>query len=233
MVTGRDVDIKINTKEIYRYLGYRGSAPEEEIAKKIDSCVEEVVEVSELRGLYEKFPLSFSSHDTFLIGDIEIVSEDLGKNLNGCEYVYLMGATIGIGIDRLIARASVSDMTKATIFQAVGAAYVEEYCDYINEEIRRLECREGMALRPRFSPGYGDFTLENQENLFRLLNLSKHVGISLTDSMLMSPSKSVTAIIGVRPMDAEGEEEEDRKPHSGKKKDCSTCNKKDCTFREG
>jgi cobalamin-dependent methionine synthase I len=55
-----------------------------------------------------------------------------------------------------------------------------------------------MALRPRFSPGYGDLPLELQTNLFKVLDCQHFIGLTLNDSMLMSPSKSVTAIVGLR-----------------------------------
>ena len=236
MLTGRDVDLQLNIKEVYRYLGYRGREPEEEIKEKIADCIKQVLEVSELRGLYEELPLVFSGEEGELsIGGIKVKSFDLWKNLSECSSVYLLGATIGIGIDRLIARASVSDMTRATIYQAVGAAYVEEYVDYINEEIRVKACGEGLALRPRFSPGYGDLPLDYQQDIFRLLNLSKHIGISLTESMLMSPSKSVTAIIGVGKRSTKGEGESELEPEQVNKhrgKNCKLCPKLDCQFRE-
>lgn len=226
MIAVRDVDLKVNIKEVYRYLGFRGESPEDEIAEKVRTSIDEVVEASQPRAIYERYPLElFDGEEDLAIGGVSFKSRDLKLNLKGCQYVYLMGATIGIGVDRLIARASVGDMTKATIYQAAGAAYVEEYCDYINEEIRKKALEEGMVLRPRFSPGYGDFALENQKDIFRLLNLSKHTGISLSDSMLMSPSKSVTAVIGVK-------EKEEGSPEREIKKNCKDCPKKDCEFRD-
>ena len=227
MLTGKNLDLQINIREVYRYLGYKEREPEPEIKEKIAACIDDVISASELRGLYEKFPLEFSNEEgEFQIGGIHVSSKNLWKNLWGCSYVYLLGATIGIGVDRLITRASVSDITKATIYQAVGAAYIEDYVDSINEEIRQIACREGMVLKPRFSPGYGDLTLEYQKDIFRLLNLSKHVGISLSESMLMSPSKSVTAIIGVK-IQEEGEESV-----RSQKKKCSACTMRDCAYRE-
>ena len=53
-----------------------------------------------------------------------------------------------------------------------------------------------MFFKPRFSPGYGDLSLEVQKEIFSLLDCPRKIGVSLGDSLLMTPSKSVTAIIG-------------------------------------
>ena len=236
MLSKTEKDIKIREREVYRYLGFGGNKPEEGLAEMIRSCTEDVLECSELRYIAERFPLRLSENGgELIIADMEIMSNDLAKNLEGCREVYLMGATIGVGVDRLIARASVSDMSKAAIYQAVGAAYIEEYCDYINDGIKAIACREGLETRPRFSPGYGDLSLEMQKDIASLLKLSKHVGISLSDGMLMSPSKSVTAIIGLKPAEAAdgepgGGSGQDEKIEAGGK--CSMCDMEGCKYKD-
>ena len=77
-----------------------------------------------------------------------------------------------------------------------------------------------MGQRPRFSPGYGDLPLEVQRTLFSLLEPMRHIGLSLTDSLLMSPTKSVTAFVGLTEMPTQ--------VHPDK---CALCEKKDCAFR--
>ena len=76
-----------------------------------------------------------------------------------------------------------------------------------------------MQLRPRFSPGYGDLPLELQKDVFRVLDCPRKIGLSLNESLLMSPSKSVTAIIGIGKGDVEAENK------------CSACEKTDCAYR--
>ena len=81
--------------------------------------------------------------------------------------------------------------------QAIGAAAIEEWTDEAERDIRR-ELKEGETLVSRYSPGYGDWPLEAQRRLFELLDAPRKAGVSLTDSLLMVPSKSVSAIIGVK-----------------------------------
>ena len=231
MLSTTDKDIKINIKEVYRYLGYGNNLPEDNMVEIIDSCIEDVVKNSELRAAWDRFPLKGTeSRGEFFIGDLKVASKDLGKNLTDCHEVFLMGATIGIGVDRLIARAMVSDVSKAAIYQAIGAAYIEDYCDYINAEIRAIACNENCKTQPRYSPGYGDLSLDYQKDIARLLNLSKNVGISLSESKIMSPSKSVTAIIGVKEMSEEVDSFAGDEGTETRK--CQFCQKTDCQYRE-
>lgn len=140
-----------------------------------------------------------SGHEVPLlrIAGMEIRSANLVRNLRGCEEVFLMAATLGIGPDRLIARASVSRMSRAVVLQAASAAMIEAWCDAVNREIMGVAAGQGLYCRPRFSPGYGDFPLETQRELAQILRIQKEIGVSLTQTLLMMPSKSVTAVIGL------------------------------------
>ena len=225
-LANRDM-IKIDKKEIYRYLGYRRRTPDAEVIRMVDSCVEDLQREVTPRFIYRKYPVESVYTipapgllpDENLSGDrkpgtvpsrreeppvpvlriagMEICSQSLARNLRGCENVYLMAATLGLGPDRLIARASVTHMSRAVTLQAAAAAMIESWCDEVNQRIIREAAEEGFYCRPRFSPGYGDFALEFQEDFAQILRLQKEIGVSLTESLLMMPSKSVTAIIGV------------------------------------
>ena len=111
----------------------------------------------------------------------------------------LFCATLGAETDRLIRRASITDMSRAVILQACAAAYLEEYCDEQQRLIGEEMAREKRFLRPRFSPGYGDFDIHYQEPVMRMLDCAKQIGLSMTDGYMMTPSKSVTAVIGAGP----------------------------------
>ena len=190
-------------REIIRYLGYRGFTPEsidDRVKEEIDSCVKELQKVSEPRSVVKIFTLSQPEENVNVIGDglLTIPSEKLYINLKGCTKVALLAATIGIGADRLIRRAEVTDMLKASIYQAAGAALIEAYVNEINDGISKDAEKEGMQTRPRFSPGFGDVPISYQSEFERLLQMHKETGITLTDSYIMMPSKSVTAFIGLR-----------------------------------
>lgn len=203
--------IRIDKKEIYRYLGYRRSAPDAEVCRMADSCLKELQEAVTPRYIFREYPVesiytisgaspqgSVQAEPPLLrIAGMEIRSRSLARNLRGCEKVYLMAATLGIGPDRLIARASVTHMSRAVTLQAAAAAMIEAWCDEVNQKIIRAASEQGLYCRPRFSPGYGDFPLEYQQDFAQILRMQKEIGVSLTESLLMIPTKSVTAVIGI------------------------------------
>jgi cobalamin-dependent methionine synthase I len=79
----------------------------------------------------------------------------------------------------------------------LGSERIEALCDALCAEWKEDYASRGFVLRPRFSAGYGDLPLTLQNDIFESLQCSKHIGLTLCDSLLMSPTKSVTAIVGV------------------------------------
>ncbi|MDR1766330.1 MAG: hypothetical protein LBR77_09710 [Lachnospiraceae bacterium] len=131
-------------------------------------------------------------------GRWHITSPKLAAHLAGCHSVVLFAVTLGLGVDHLIRRYSKVQMSKAAVMQAASAALVEEVCDQVNALVADEEAAKGNVTVSRYSPGYGDFTLENQVRLTAILDTGRRIGVKLNESLLMSPSKSVTAVIGVR-----------------------------------
>ena len=211
---------KPDLREITRYLGYYGVTPDESMMREIDQCINELEKVITPRFVYDRFGLLQKEEgdgSVLSFGGIETGSRDLARNLKGCTEVYIMAVTLGPGPDRLVRRASVGRMSRALIYQAAAAAMTEAWCDEINERIRSEAARDGLYTRPRFSPGYGDLPLSVQKQISGLLNMPKEIGVSLTESLLMTPSKSVTALIGVSPEPASPGRDS---PEAGK---CGNC----------
>ena len=132
----------------------------------------------------------------------------------------MLGATLGIEADMLMKRYSVTEISKAVVVQACAAAMLEEYLDDWQEELREQKREEGYFLRPRFSPGYGDFDIHHQEDMLRMLDSARKIGLTMTDAHMLSPSKSVTAVIGMS--------REDIACH---RVGCEACGKTDCMYR--
>ena len=189
--------LNVNRGEIARYLGYRnGKTPDDKTSALIEECINEVLEVTETKSVHDTFPLSISDGKCCFAG-IEVESQSLINNLHDCDEVVMLAVTIGGGFDRLVRRAEIRDMSKACVLQAVGAEVVEAWCNKVNDEITSGFATKGLHTRPRFSPGYGDFPLDKQQDFERVLHMRKNIGISLSDGNIMTPSKSITAVIGV------------------------------------
>ena len=120
-------------------------------------------------------------------------SSSLSAVLKGSREAIIMAVSAGIDVDRLISRAHIQSEADAFIFDAIASAGIESFANYITKQIN-----EKYVITNRFSPGYADLPLEFQEELLSRLNASKTVGISLTQDLLMIPTKSITAIMGIK-----------------------------------
>ena len=175
-------------KEILRYCGAA-----DDTLSLVRLCFNEAREHLKYRVCYQELDVKISG-DMCDFGSFCLYSKDLAKNLGGCKRAVVFAATIGIEIDRLIAKYSRISPAKALIFQAIGTERAEALCDAFCNDIAT---QKSMILRPRFSAGYGDLPLESQKEVFSLLDCERKIGVTLNNSMLMSPSKSVTAFIGI------------------------------------
>lgn len=215
----------VNKREIYRYLGYRGQLPDDTVCQMIDEVLQELFRVIKPRNLYQIFACKVQGDEIRLqneaqMDEVVFHSKKLADNLAQCSKVILLAATLGIEADKLLQRYEIMNMAKASIAQACGAACIEAYCNLLQEQIRGQALTEGFYLRPRFSPGYGDLPLETQKMIFDCLQCTKRLGLTLTDSLLMYPTKSVTAFIGMT--------KNKQGCHIAK---CSTCENTGCEFR--
>ena len=176
---------EFNKKEISRYAG---NLQDEAI---LAECISEVSDKLVYNVCYQKFPFE-KQCETLNLGFAQVNSADLAKNLDGCDGILLFAATVGVELDRLIMKYCKISPVKALIFQAIGAERIEKLCDQFCKDMAKEE-----NIKPRFSPGYGDLPLDLQKEIFAALDCGKNIGLTLNDSMLMSPTKSVTAIVGI------------------------------------
>jgi len=219
--------LKVNIPEVKRYAGIMSrssvSETDEEMDRMIAECMKEVMPVLTYKVSYMKFPITWDTNMPNLPFN-DFGSKNLAKNLTGCHEVVLFAATVGIGIDRLIAKYNKVSPVKALFMQALGAERIETLCDFFNDEVKKEAKVAGCVTAPRYSPGYGDLPIEVQKDFMTILDCSRRLGINLNESLLMSPSKSVTAIIGIKENTGDCEEQHG----SG----CDSCNTTDCEFKK-
>lgn len=202
----------VDTREALRYAGVTESTPE--MNALLQECMQLCQNILTPRVCYRFYPVT--RQDGLDLGFAKTKSSALRRNLAGCEEIVLFAATIGLEMDRLIARYAHLSPSKSVMLQAIGAERIESLCDAFENEL----IRQGHELGTRFSPGYGDLPLELQRDIFAALDCPKHIGVSLNESLLMSPSKSVSAIIGLN-----GETSE-RCVHN-----CALCTLTNCLYR--
>lgn len=181
----------VSEREILRYAGCREADPTVEAL--LHTCFAEAEPKLTYQVCYRELPVKIAD-GVCDFGCFSVTSAKLSKQLNGCKNVLLLGATVGIGLDQLIARYGKISPAKALLFQAIGAERIEALCDAFGED---FEAETHTKLRSRFSPGYGDLPMDVQKDIFSVLDPTRHIGLFLTDRLLMSPTKSVTAFIGI------------------------------------
>ncbi len=202
----------VNAREALRYAGVKESSPK--MNELLQECVQLCQKILTPRVCYRFYPIT--REDGLDLGFAHTDSSALRRNLAGCDEIVLFAATIGLEMDRMIARYAHLSPSKSVMLQAIGAERIESLCDAFENEL----IRQGHEVGQRFSPGYGDLPLDLQRDIFAALDCPKHIGVSLNESLLMSPSKSVSAIIGLN-----GEASE-RCVHN-----CALCTLPNCLYR--
>ena len=203
----------VNEDEALRYAGVKENTPE--MNALLQECIQLCNNSLTPRVCYAFYPVA-RQEGMLDLGFAKTSSASLKRNLAGCGEIVLFAATIGLEMDRLIARYAQLSPARSVMLQAIGAERIEALCDAFENEL----IRQGHEVNTRFSPGYGDLPLEMQRDIFAALDCARHIGVSLNESLLMSPSKSVSAIIGL-----DGERNE-RCLHN-----CAACTLKECLYR--
>ena len=201
-------------EEALRYAGCRGA--DEGMRRLLLDCAAQAEEQMAYRVCYGVLSVCIQG-DCCDFANFSVYSRQLAKNLDGCTSVLLFGATVGVGIDRLIAKYGRISPARAVMLQGIGAERIEALCDAF---CRNYAEENDVGLRPRFSPGYGDLPLEVQKSVFAVLDCPRKIGLSLSESLLMSPSKSVTAFAGIT--------------HNKRKSEnngCGSCENTGCSYR--
>lgn len=183
----------MNKADILRYMRTSSKTEDEKILALVDEAIEVVNDNVSPKTLYQIFDCTVTE-DKLIIGDKIFNSKKLAENLKGCNRVVMFGATLGVECDRLVKTASATDVAKAMALQAVLADKVEEVCNDLEEKIKT---EHNVTLRQRYSPGYFDLDISSQKTFFSMLELTKRIGLTLTDTCEMVPTKSVTAFIGI------------------------------------
>ncbi len=196
-------EIDIKPENVRRFFGIKTGYRVEELQNR-DEC-EELIEyyINDIKqrlackACYDRFPVKYDGDfvDMVFLRETEPY---IKLYLRGCEEVILFAATIGFDADRLIHKYSGFMILNALIADAVSSAAAEAWCNLLCKRFKEREALKGNVAMPRFSIGFGNSDLSWQKNICRVLASRSKIGVYVTDSMLLLPSKSVTAIVPVK-----------------------------------
>lgn len=198
MINREHIDLSIDKNEVLRYLGYGNKKVDEITNKIIDSCLDEILRLARTNFIYNIFDIKREDRSIFLKNlKIKLEGKDIYKHLQGSKKCAIMAVTLGSEVDKRIKYYSKMDLTKSIIFDACATAGIEALCDRVEALIKRISINNGYYTTHRYSPGYGDLPIETQPHILNLLDAQKHIGLTVTDSYILIPRKSVTALIGI------------------------------------
>lgn len=213
----------VDEDEVMRSLGYRGQELSPELADRMRAVMARCVEVARPRGGMASFHVARRTGDSLELRGcaLRLSGRDIARHLADADEVALFAVTLGADVDRELRRLSLVDPLEQVVFDAAASALVERAADAANARIRAYAAAAGAYTSWRFSPGYGDLPLLTQGPLLAALDANRQLGITLTQTNLMVPTKSVTAVVGIHPT-----------PQPGLESSCSVCSLAEfCTLR--
>jgi hypothetical protein len=210
---------QLDKNEALRYMGHRGEDIDEQLDKLITKCEKEVLSCVKPRFVYKVCDIS-REEKGILVKDTNLflTGNSIKKHLDGCDKAVLMAVTISADADRLIRIAQIRDMAEAVAIDSLCSVAVEQACD--RAELIIKEENPGYYQTFRFGLGYGDLPISLQGQFLHVLNAPKQIGLNVSSTDMLTPTKSVTAIIGIS--------DTQEKCHI---KGCEVCEKKDCIYR--
>lgn len=216
------IDRKVVFRNAARYLGYRGRALPAGAEGLMESAYEELLSAAAPKALLKRCRVACGPEGFVLDTLPPLPSQDLLRLFQGALEGYALLATLGAEVDMSIARLMLTNPALGAALGACASAYIDEVIDErLERETDKLR-GEGLTFSPRFSPGYGDVPLSYQRPLLAYLE-ARRIGVRLTESCLMLPEKSVSALLALRPA------EEGAFPLKG----CEGCAMKHCAYRKG
>ncbi|MFA6942068.1 MAG: methionine synthase [Clostridiaceae bacterium] len=211
----------IDKKEVLRYLGYKNNSADKQTSDLIDECIDEMMKISKPKYIYKIFDIKKEQEQVNLLNTtLSLKGKNIKNHLKFSSKCSVMAATLGIEADRQISIYSNLNLSKALVMDSCATAAIESLCDMAQEEIKEYAKTLGFNITGRFSPGYGDLSIEIQPEIINILDAYKKIGLTATESCILIPRKSVTAFIGFQ-----------KPKNCDVKPNCLSCNKNNCEYR--
>ena len=194
-----------------KYLGYLDNQVDSNTEILLNECLKELEQVTP-KFMYQIYTLT---HHPLTIKELNLTINypDLIDLFDSCDRIVIIACTLGLQLDQQLRYYSKINLTKMTVMDALASSYIEIKCD-------EYEAKQNFGKRTfRFCPGYGNVPLELNKNLANALNCSKHIGLTVQESNILLPQKSMIGLIGLG--------------DNRKEKTCQNClHIKDCNFRK-
>jgi len=180
-------ELGITPADVYEQMGYHDAQPEKATQQETAMILKEVSQW--LRPQFSYFVVN--KQPDFEMGNIIL------RQLRGSEAFALFICTSGLEFETYQQRLKEQgDMVRVFIADALGSVIAEKCADQMEKALQESIDKLGWKHTNRFSPGYCGWHVSQQQLLFPLFQ-GHTCGVTLTDSSLMLPIKSVSGIIGL------------------------------------
>lgn len=197
---------QINRKDWLQRIGVKGE-PQEQLQQQMDEAEKKLFQVAMPQGIYRFLTME----------EVQLPGKSIKRHLEGCKEIIVMGVSLGAAVDKLIRTSQIRDMAEAVILDSGASILIDQIADELQSQIDT-----DLYMTPRFSPGYGDYPIAEQDAVIRMLDAQRKIGLTVNESHILIPRKSITAIIGVADH-----------PVKGYLATCGECVLKDtCTLRK-
>ena len=192
--------VSVDKSEVLRYLGHNGQKIDNDLNFKINQCIKETKNEIDTKYVYQIYNIKNDLNlNTVQFENTNLIlkSKDVSELLRNCDKCVLMCATLGFNIEKNIRRYSYNNLTKGIIIDACATTSIEEVCDLVQDSILDDISKEGKSLTMRYSPGYGDLDISANRDILNVLDAHRKIGVTVTNTGIMIPRKSVVALIGI------------------------------------
>ena len=190
------LNIHVDISEAYRYISGVGT-PDLSVNTDLLRAAAMIEEIVSPRCILKLCEIDQNSGVCIRGTSLRFEGKSIAALLHDCDQCVIFCATIGNEVDALVRKWQVKDFSFAAMLDACASSAVESLCDNLEAELKEEYGAQSFYLTDRFSPGYGDLPLTIQPAFCDVLDTARKIGVVVSENCLMSPHKSVTAIIGL------------------------------------
>jgi len=220
----KDIRPDISVHEVCRLLG-RGKGPVQSprTLKRVKHLIDRSTPLFSPRVVVtEKKIQNAEEGDLVISPGVRLRSRKMSRTMRSCDSVKVFVATIGQKVEKEIQKLTEENrVSDASILDAIASVAVENTVEKVQLRIENALEKQGKRTTLRFSPGYCDWNIQEQEKVFSVID-SDPIDVSLTETCLMRPRKSVSGVFGI------GKTDDLRKRNLNP---CLQCGMKRCTVR--
>lgn len=189
---------RVDRVEMLRYLGYAGQDMDDALDARVDAAIADCEREARPAFTYRSFPIEAAADGVHLAGSpIVLDGSDIAAHLSGAVAATVLACTLGLANEQSWARRKAADALDALLYGTAGSSLVESVANRAEARIVADAAICGLHTNWRYGPGYGDLPLSLQPQIVRVLDADRSLGLTATDTDLLIPSKSITAIIGL------------------------------------